>query len=388
MALTALAAALVLAATAACAGDDDAPPALTTPISPLLSEDIPLDVPIGAPIVSAAGLPFLALVSQGRQLQPVAAWGDRFLVTETDTREGAGETQRILLWDPSTETSQPLWTSDPGKQDIIAGVDRDSAVYVRVGLALPFADWSLQVRDLVTGDVRTIAEASRGIESAEGVSPAPPFGLAPAPAVAAGRVAWAEYTLQDGHAQRALRLYDLATGTTTTLATANAAGGEDLDSPALGGTRAAWIRHSPNGPAAIEIHDLATGAPVPLGVDADPFAIALSNDGQHLAWDDAHGGKYMVSLDTGRALRFAGDEGWGVTASGNRFAWSPAAAYGGTGGYFDAGEGQLRLIPRRSGVQVNFAAVLGGWFAWQEIHTEDGKPNLDRSGYYFLRLAS
>jgi hypothetical protein len=121
--------------------------------------------------------------------------------------------------------------------------------------------------------------------------------------------------------------------------------------------------------------------------DANPYAIALDGEGETLAWDDAKGGKYTLSLDGGEAVRFAGDEGWGITVAGKRFAWVPAAAYGGTGGYYDLDTNELRLLGKKPGVQVNQATVMGDWFIWQELVLNDqGQADLDASGYYFLPL--
>jgi hypothetical protein len=185
-----------------------------------------------------------------------------------------------------------------------------------------------------------------------------------------------------------VRLHDLATNATQTIATARLAAMEDIGAASVGGDLVAWVRWLGDGAARMELHEAATGAMRSLELEARPFAIALDATGEHLAWDDARGGKYVVRLADTNVRRFAGDEGWGLTVAGQRFSWAPAPAYGGTGGFFDLGADQLRLVERLAGVQVNQASVFGDWFAWQELRTgTDGALDLAASGYYFLPLA-
>jgi hypothetical protein len=112
-----------------------------------------------------------------------------------------------------------------------------------------------------------------------------------------------------------------------------------------------------------------------------PFLVVLSGDGRRLAWDDQMTAKYSYDLEFGALTRFASDEGWGVFAEGSRFTWVPAAAFGGTGGYFDTKTGETRRIERRAGITTNVATLLGGWFAWQEV-ADAG------STYYFEPLGT
>ena len=50
---------------------------------------------------------------------------------------------------------------------------------------------------------------------------------------------------------------------------------------------------------------------------------------------------------------------------------------------------ELRLVTRKPHVQVNYAAVLGGTFTWQELTTgADGAANEAKSGYYFMPLGT
>lgn len=373
----------------ACGDDDSAPvtasvAALATRTAP---EALPIDVESGPPISPDQAAHFLPLLYDGRQVQPVAAFGERFLLSESDAKRDASGVQTFSLWDPVSGLRTPVWTSEPGRQDIVTGIDGDIAIAVRTGLALPFADWRMEAHNLVTGESRTIAAAQSGVAGTPGVAPGPPFGFAPYPSVHNGRLAWVEFRNGANGVERQVRLHDLASGETQTLAVAGAASGEDLASASLGGDNLAWVRWSSDGSASVEVRNIPANVTATLLLEAKPYAIALDGAGTTLAWDDARGGKYTVSLDGGVVRRFAGDEGWGITVSGERFAWAPAAAYGGTGGYFDLGTNQLRLVARRPGVVVNQATVFGNWFAWQEVRPgASGAPDPALSGFHFMKL--
>ncbi len=381
--------ALVLGMTA-CGGDDGAPASSPSPAGEgaVVTISPGIQVPLGEEIRASDDALFLRMAREGRDVQPVAAYGEDFILAESSasTRDGTAP-QRFVLWKPVSGESQPAWESTPGQQDIVAGIDGDFVVYVRTGLALPFADWSLQVRNLRSGATRELAAGHPAVLEAPGVTAAPPFGVAPRPAVHGGKVAWEEYAIVDGRAMRKVRVHDLANGNTETIAQADASAGEDVTSVSLGGTRVAWVRRTIEGASRIEVRDLDQGQAQALDLDAAPYLIALDGEGSTVAWDDARGGKYAVAVEGGEPVRFAGDEGWGVTVSGERFAWAPAAAYGGTGGYYDLETNELRLLGKKPGVQVNQASVMGDWFVWQELVVgDDGHPNLDASGYYLLPL--
>ena len=379
--------ALVLAGTACGEGDDA--PATFTDEARIMTSPVDVDVAIGPAIVAGDEADFLPMSHDGRQVQPVAALDHGFLLAETTVSEAGATGQRFVTWDADAEQREVAWESEAGRQDIVAGVDGSKVVYVRTGLELPFADWKLEVRDLATGETKTLGKGTPEVMSAMGASASPPFGVAPRPAVEDGKVAWAQYEVVAGRAMRRVHVHNLESGTTTLVASADGGAGEDVESPTLGGERAAWVRWTPEGAAKIEVIDLQTGKWEQLAVTATPYAIALDESGNTLAWDDSQGGKYALSLEDGEKVRFAGDEGWGITVSGGRFAWVPAAAYGGTGGYYDLETNQLRLLGKKPGVQVNQATVMGDWFVWQELVVGDnGQPDLDRSGYYFLPLGS
>ena len=373
---------------AACSGGGS--PVLVTDLPPRVTSTMEVDVRVGAPIDTDSAAHFLPMLTDGWQARPVAAWGGKFLVSETEVHQEADSiSQRFVLWDPVTGMREPAWETDAGWQDIVTGVDGGLAVTVRTGLELPFPEWRIDVRNLRTHETKTVAQSQAEVAEDPSVKVAPPFGFAPYPSVQGGRLAWAEYTRRDGVTNREVRLHDLRTGETKTLTIVTAASGENLASVTLGGDRAAWVRSAADGAPRIVVQDLTSGREMQPDYEARPYAVALDATGTTLAWDDARGGKYVTHLDGRAPERFAGDEGWGVVASGQWYTWAPAAAYGGTAGFFDVRRRELRLVERKDHVQVNYAAVLGQAFAWQELITDDnGTPDEGRSGYYFLPLDS
>jgi hypothetical protein len=372
-----------------CGGEGSEPAGPAHSESPTARADAPVSGSAGRPITPADSAYFLPLLDDGRQAMPVAAYGEQFLLSETPAPGSEPEArQRFTLWDPVAETRTLAWESEPGKQDIVTGLDGDLAIAVRTGLELPFAEWTLLAVDLASGEIRVLAESDPAVTSAPGISPRPPFGFAPYPAVHGGRLAWAEYRMVDGVPKRQVVLFDLATGASLVVASVDPAAGEDLASPSLGGERAAWVRSAAGNGSEVILHHIPTGDTTTLPLDAEPFAVALDGSGEYVAWDDLRGGKHTALVDGGEQRQFAADEGWGIIAAGSRFSWAPAAAYGGTGGFYDLETGELRLVERESGVQVNFATVLNSeWFAWQRLEIgPDGRLDPEQSGYYFLAL--
>jgi len=278
---------------------------------------------------------------------------------------GGGETgtpQTFALWDPSNGATRPLWTGVASRQDIVMGTSGDWVATVRTGLSLPFAEWELIVRNAATGESRTIAHNEGDVAAASDIQPGLPFGFAPRAVVDGARVAWIQYTGTAAAPARELRTYDLSTGQLAVLDTLPLSAG-DLDTVAAGGGRVAWLRVDAT--AQRFLLRETTGATSEIAVDGAPFQAALDATGRYLAWDDGLTTKRLLDLETGARSVFATDEGWGMTASGGRFSWAPAAAYGGAPGYFDATTGTTYLLERRDGVRSNYAALLGPWFAWQ-----------------------
>ncbi len=345
----------------------------TTPIS----LDQAVEAEIGAPITTEDDVKRLEV--EGEVVQPVGAWQDE-IVLRVGGEPVPNETpvSRFETWDPESGDRDLVWTGDEGVQEIVTGIDGDWAAIVQTGFELPFPEWTLILRNLATGEVRTLAEGTPEVLNADGVTPSLPLGLAPFAVVEGGHVTWAQYQLTGGEAVRQVVLYEIASGQQRVIAEAAA---EDLviESPTLGGGRVAWIAVKPDGSdASFVVRDIATGEEQRFAVEGTPFLLALTSDGKHLAWDDQLTTKYSYDLETGELTRFATGQGWGVIAEGTRITWTPAAAFGGTGGYFDATTGELRVLERREGVSTNVATLLGDWFAWQETAGSE-------TTYYFER---
>lgn len=320
--------------------------------------------------VTAAGAVLPAL-RDGFALRPVAALGREVLINVAPEAAGPGPApEQFALWDPESGAVSPAWVGEPGKQEIVTGADGDFVVSVRTGFELPFADWEILLRRPAAGEVKVVAHSDASVANAPGVEPVLPLGLAPSPSLAGGHVAWVAYEMgNDGRAHRRIRLLDAATGQASMVADVVAGTGQTLDSPSVGGGRLAWIAGDRERQQ-IVVRDLATGVDQLVHAEGRPFMAALSGDGRFLAWDDRMTAKYAQDLESGDVVRYATDEGWGVIAAGGRFAWAPAAAYGGRGGYYDAAAGVVRLLAAPAS-KANFAQVIGPWFAWQD-RTADG----------------
>lgn len=363
------------------------------PASPTAPSTLRLDVaaaasaPVGAEITVADSAVSLPMYGSDGIVQPVAAIGERLLLSQTPTAE-AGAGRRFLAWDPLTGDREPLWEAPAGRQDVVTAVSGQRVAVVRTGLALPFADWLLMVRDLATGAVIPVAMSQAGAASAAGATAAPPLGLAPYAALDGDQVSWAAYSLDaSGRLRRQILLHDLATGDTRVLAEADPASGHGLESPSLGGGSAAWIETAPDG-ASFVVEDLHSGRLTRYAVPGSPSFLRLDESGRYLAWDDALAAKYSLDREDGSLIRYAGAEGWGVLPSGHRVSWAPAGAFGGKGGFFDFLNGEVRFLGIGvAGSVSNLAGVFGPWFIWQEIPAgSNGRPRAEEGSYHLLRL--
>ena len=92
--------------------------------------------------------------SEGVAQVPVAAIGQSVVVA-VGGEDGAP--QAFERWDPRTGARAPLWQGAAGQQDIVLASSGDWLATVRTGLALPFPEWQLILRNATTGEARTIA---------------------------------------------------------------------------------------------------------------------------------------------------------------------------------------------------------------------------------------
>ena len=297
--------------------------------------------------------------SAGMAQVPVAAVGETVVVAVGGEN---GAPQAFERWDPRTGARAPLWQGAAGLQDIVLASSGDWVATVRTGLALPFPEWELILRNVTTGEARTIARNEGTVADAPDLQPGLPFGFAPKPVMDGAMVTWIQYAGSAEAPGREVRAYNLVSGTVTTLDRVELTDG-DLDTAAAGGGRTAWLRVDAAGQRFVLREADGEQRDIPVG--GAPFAAALDGSGRHLAWDDGLIAKRVLDLETGTTSTFATDEGWGMSAAGSRFTWAPAAAYGGAPGYFDAATGLTHILEAREGVQTNYAALLGPWFVWQ-----------------------
>lgn len=337
----------------------------------------------GAPISTDEASYTLPMLHDGRLVQPVAAVGKRFLLQEQPANYATGAAPVFELWDPANNSYQPAWTGEPGRQDVVGGASGDWVATVRTGNELPFADWSLILRNVATGEARTLATADQGAESVDGLRPDLPLGFAPLPSISGHVVAWDAYFATARGAGKHVLAYDIDTQTTREVAVVSDATREDLRLPAVGGELAAWVhRDFATHEATVEVANLETGVRQTAISAGNPWAVSLSGDGQILAWDDDLSAKYAMHIDSREATQYATTEGWGTTTNGREFSWMPAAAQGGAGGFYDPARNEVRLLPKKQAVSSNVAGLFGDWFVWQEISRGDQSA----AKYYFLPL--
>jgi hypothetical protein len=325
---------------------------------------------------------WLPLVDSWAIVEPVAAWGGQVILRRSpfDTNQE----QSFFAWDPDTGWRTPLWGGEPGKQDIVADTSGDWAAVVRTGMSLPFAQWSLVLRNMRTSESRVIALAHPALPELPGLDGAPPLGYMPAVSLSGNDLVWNQYVLRDGKAAREIRHYNIATADTALISAVEVATGRDLRSPAVADGTVAWIEWGTGGGTSIRLYQLATGELREVANTGNPFQLTLLDGARTLIWDDAQSAKYALDLWTGQRLAFAEGDGWGVIGDGLRAGWAPATAYGGAGGYFDSATGEVRTLGHDPDIVTNIARPLGPWFAWQELRV--GEQMLQRSGFWFLRI--
>lgn len=375
-----MAAGFMLLACAGCGGASEVagnPPAHA---AELKVEAPRLATPIaGAPLDRSQALVMLSAGADGGFEQPVAYAAGRVLLSVASTDPAAA--QSFELWDPGSGAVTHAWTAAADRQDIVTAASGNWVATVRTGFDLPFAEWQLIVRNLVTSESRVLATGDPTLASDVGLHPDLPVGLAPYPSMSGDLVTWEEFTPANGHVAKAIKVANLATGTTTTVASAADAHAEDLRLPAIGGTRVAWIHRTfaESMTATIEWADVATGSTGSISVAGNPWAVGVTADGRYIAWDDDLQSKVVLDTQSGLRTRFAGAVGWGITTNGQQLSWSPAGAQGGVAGLYDPASGTVRTVRPADGARVNVGGLFGPWFAWQEL-----MPATGTATYYFV----
>lgn len=326
------------------------------------------------------------------EVDPSGVYGDWVIVTRRPypNRDGAALTYE--LWNPLTGATKPGWQSPAGQGDDIAGVAGEWLVTVRSGSSLPFENWSIILRNPLTGEERALAHSDPNVVKAPGLPVRLPRGFAPIVSVSGHRFVWAEFIVRDGIPRERIQIYDFDNGNVSTLVEVDPLQ-QDLWQPTIGGDHVAWAyRDSPNGPNQLVVLDLTTKQSTSYRVGGDIYSCALSGDGRYLAWDDSYTAKFALDLTSGKKVRYAGSEGWGTFRSGHYLAWQPGRP--GPGGYYDLANEEIHFLPTFSEpVVCNLATVMGGWFVWQELHrvidpNSSSAPDISGSYYYFVRLPS
>ncbi len=273
---------------------------------------------------------------------------------------GYGDTapEAIFSWNMRTNAVKPLWQTDPGTQDGQFVRDGNWVVAVRVGYVLPFASWKLMMHNVVTGDERVIAQNDPSLVKPGSLPPGlpvgAPVGLAPAPSVLGGHVAWVEwYRSGDGNIHKRVRLYTMSTGRTETLADISDPTKEDIRAVSLGGDRIAWY-HSTNGSPTgfMVIRQLDGSGERQFQIPDEVVNAQLSGNGRYLVWMSGQSeGHEMFALDTiqNTLVKFGEHYGERLEVTGQIVGWTTqnrptAQPQDARPGYYNLDTGVLRLL--------------------------------------------
>lgn len=288
---------------------------------------------------------------------------------------GPGDTppEAIFSWNMRTNAVKPLWQTDPGTQDGLFARDGDWVVAVRVGYVLPFASWKLIMHNIVTGEERVIAQNDPSLVKPASLPPGlpvgPPLGLAPAPSVLGGHVAWAEwYRADDGNIHKRVRLYTMSTGQTETLADISNPTKEDIRTVSLGGDKIAWY-HSTNGSPTglMVIRQLNGSNERQFEIPDEVVNAELSGNGKYLVWMSGQSeGHEMFALDTTNdtVVKFGEHYGERLEVTGQIVGWTTqnrptAQPQDARPGYYNLDTGVLRLLDTEAPVTSDM--LSGKW---------------------------
>lgn len=377
----------------------EATPSVTVggPLQLVLPEQV--NASLGEPILAppdAPALPNFQFENGIRvaALGPLVAWRkDAILVTtipsaqtirDPNSGEPIGSVElphTIVSWNPFTSERRVLWETEQGTQDVVAAVEGDWAIVVRIGFQLPFKEWTLSLRNLSTGEVRLIAESDPSVLDDQGLPVGLPLGVAPYPALHGGTAAWVEWVRDGGEVRKRLMLYHLASGEKEMLLQVDDPRREDVRWPSLGGRRIAWIHDRHDWPdSQIVVRSLATGEEKRFIPGRTPFDGKLSADGRYFAWDLEFAHKYALEIDTAEVVKFAEDEGDQIAIGGNVASWLPNKK----AGYYDLDKREVRFTANAGG---GAAGVLGqGWFYYRILAVENGREIEEKTSYRFVRI--
>jgi hypothetical protein len=381
-------------ALAACSGDDSATvtPLATATASPSASPSPTPFVHAGPPITHADASKSLPMAADDTHYRaPLGAYGDQIILQTSPNKssESDAEGWSYSLWDPVKNTFIPEWTDAPGLQETYMQSDGDWLETVTRGFGgtAAMADWTIILRNLKTGEARTIAQAQPG----QGDVNLTQITLQndPDPSLAGGKLVWTAAELLAGEGvQSSVKMYDIASAATTTVEVKTDHAREDLWSASTGGGKVAWI-DGDGTTFRLIILDLATQARTTLGADATFRQAKLTPDGQYVAVETASEGgsydKYLIDVATGDRQQIASGQGWGVFTTPRYVSWDTASISGGMvpAGVYDIQTHILRSINSTQVVETNVAHMMGRWFAWQEMPVSSGAAS---GNYFFMEL--
>ncbi|MEO8457473.1 MAG: hypothetical protein ABI559_06645 [Chloroflexota bacterium] len=400
-----IAAAIGLAS--ACGNDDSAtntpsPSASPTATASPSTSPSPSPTPFvidGGPITHGDAVTALAMQADADHYQsPVGAYGNMIIVQTMPAKGPDSETVgwSYSLWDPAQNTFTPAWTDAPGLQETFMQSDGDWVETVTRGFGgtAGMDEWTLTLRNLKTGEVRTIAQAQPGLADINITQVT--LQNNPDPSLAGGKLVWSEvHTVAGDGIQSSIMMYDIATAVTTTVEIKTDHAYQDLWSASTGGGKVSWLERDETDFRMI-IHDLATAKRITLGADASFSQAKLTPDGRYLAVEKRDEGgsyaKFLINVATGEKQSIvAGRQGPGLFTTpryiswDNSVIWDTPTVVAGTApaGLYDIQTHVLRSIDSTPVVQTNVAHQMGRWFVWQELPLPTGAAD---AIYYFMEL--
>lgn len=343
--------------------------------------------PTGTPIVGAvisssdAGIVTLPLrIDDTHEWAPLGAYGDQIVLWASPGKSPGAETAapQYSLWNPATGSIAPAWTGDAGMQDIYSGSDGDwlALVHLRIG---SLEGGELILRNLKTGEVRQLTAAAGGA----GV-----FGDS---TTSGGYAVWTEDIFgSDSSVTEEVRLYNIASGATTTLAS-NSDGDKNISSAGVGGGNVEWLYNNGTGKAmSLLVHDIASAQEATYTLTSGVDATGISRDGRYVAWEDNSYDKHVIDVLTGQQTYVAHGQGLGVFVNDRYFSWDPANVGGpqpdDSAGFYDLKTNELRELPHDPNVETLTAHVMGVWFVWQSVPVSNGIEDRAKGKWYAMRL--
>jgi DNA-binding CsgD family transcriptional regulator len=367
-------------------GDDDSQALQSATSSPASTISPAPTAPVGQPITpsdATASLPTLG--DPDHYWYPLVGSGDEIILASMPTKSLHADTDpwNYYLWDVKSGAMTQLWSDPGGTQENASVLDGDWYIAVRRGFGGTGAydQWTLTLRNIQTGELRNIAQADPGAPTHDS-----PRGYL-VPGISGGHVVWADTVAAgDGSPRDRIRLYDIQTGQTTSVAEADTAN-EQLWSSSVHGDWVAWL-YTDDTSTEVRSHNLATGQEFINPAGDDAYSASLMTD-QLIVWDEQVSGgsydKHLLDFHFGYDQIIAAKQGFGTYVDERFFSWDPATISGGQvpSGLYDLQADSLRpLIPTLAAL-TNVGHVIGNWFVWQNVPLV-GSEYRDDQGHWDL----